>query len=157
MWYLSYNIRGRKQKPKLENKFSFIKIFSKSRPENGINLFDGVRVLQSSLKEGSWGFKSENDNLILEKMKLNKTIRYYYGKCFRGIVTGFNEAFIITSKERTEILNESKNDVEIIKHFYEGKDLKKWYTPDIDRYLIFTRRRTDIEKYPAIKKMVTKV
>src|SRR5690606_1552362 len=33
----------------------------------------------------------------------------------------------------------------------EGKDLSKWHTPKIEKYIIFTRRGTDIDEYPAIK------
>lgn len=40
---------------------------------------------------------------------------------------------------------------ELIKPFYEGKDLSKWYSPNIEKFIIFTRRGTDIDEYPAIK------
>lgn len=35
--------------------------------------------------------------------------------------------------------------------FLEGKDLKRWRAEPRDLWLIFTRRGTDINSYPAIK------
>ena len=34
----------------------------------------------------------------------------------------------------------------------KGDDVRRWRIEDKNRWLIFTRRGTDIEKYPAIKK-----
>ncbi|HQG59409.1 MAG TPA: TaqI-like C-terminal specificity domain-containing protein, partial [Caldisericia bacterium] len=40
----------------------------------------------------------------------------------------------------------------LIKPFLVGRDLKQWHYDFRERYLIFTRHGTDIEKYPTIKK-----
>ena len=67
------------------------------------------------------------------------------------IKTGFNEAFIINGIARKDIITNNPEDSELIKPFLEGKDIQKWESSKIDKWIVFTRRGTDIEKYPAIK------
>ena len=71
------------------------KVPAKSLPQNGIELFETVNVLQQSLNEISCNFKTENANIIFDKLKQHKTVRETHGKCYRGLITGLNEAFII--------------------------------------------------------------
>lgn len=117
-----------------------------------IDLIDKTEVNQDTLKDEGWSFSSVALASILVKMKSHKSVRSRYGKCFRGIVTGYNDAFIIDEKVKTQLETEHVSSSELIKPFYEGKDLSKWRTEKIEKYLIFTRRGTDIENYPAIKR-----
>ncbi|WP_149277146.1 Eco57I restriction-modification methylase domain-containing protein [Pareuzebyella sediminis] len=116
-----------------------------------INPFEGVEVAQNSLDPESWSFNSLGETSILDKMKINKSVREKYGKCFRGIVTGYNEAFIIDKSTKTILEAEHPNSSRLIKPFYEGKDLEKWHSNTIEKYIIFTRRGTNIDEFPAIK------
>ncbi|MBU0705641.1 Eco57I restriction-modification methylase domain-containing protein [Patescibacteria group bacterium] len=132
--------------------FSYIKI-----PKTGGYLptdFDTLpmlRVAQNSLSSLGWNFHSMNANKILQKLKQHKTIREQFGKCYYGIKTGLNEAFIINRTTKDELKQAHPSSEEIIKPFYEGRDLQKWHSPPLEKYLIFTKRSTEIEKYPAIK------
>lgn len=49
------------------------------------------------------------------------------------------------------IAKDSKS-TEIIKPFLRGRDIKRYEQPKANEYLIFTRRGTDIEEYPAVLK-----
>lgn len=84
------------------------------------------------------------------------TLRKAYGSTYRGILTGFNEAFVIDQATRDEIISQDPKSAELIKPFLEGKDLKKWHAQPRDIYLIFTRRGVDIGCYPGIKKHLEK-
>jgi len=110
-----------------------------------------VEVAQNSLESRSWSFNSVQGSIILKKICQHQSIKDQYGKCFRGIVTGFNEAFIIDRLTKEILEKEHYSSKDLIKPFYEGKDLSKWHTAKVDKYLIFTRRGTDIDKYPALK------
>ncbi len=85
-----------------------------------------------------------------------------------GIKTGANEAFIITTEKRDEILNACKTQEErkrtetLIKPILRGKDIKKYSYEWAGEWLINTHNGytsnlkskippIDIEKYPAIK------
>ncbi|GAA6980979.1 class I SAM-dependent DNA methyltransferase [Helicobacter pylori] len=85
-----------------------------------------------------------------------------------GIKTGFNDAFIIPTEKRDEILNACKTQEErerteaLIKPILRGKDIKRYRYEWAGEWLINTHNgytsafkskipRIDIEKYPAIK------
>ncbi|MBQ9184497.1 MAG: hypothetical protein IJ151_01330, partial [Bacteroidales bacterium] len=76
-----------------------------------------------------------------------------------GIKTGFNDAFIISTDKRNEILancateEERKKTDELIRPILRGRDIKRYGYEWAELYLIatFPARRYDIEKYPAVK------
>ena len=81
-----------------------------------------------------------------------------------GIKTGFNDAFIITTEKRNEILANCKTDderqrtEELIRPILRGRDIKRYGYVDNGLYLINTHNgirgrihRIRIEDYPAVK------
>ncbi|MFT2723715.1 Eco57I restriction-modification methylase domain-containing protein, partial [Helicobacter pylori] len=87
---------------------------------------------------------------------------------YRGILTGANEAFIIPTEKREEILNACKTQEErkrteaLIKPILRGKDIKRYSYEWADLWVINTHNGytsnlkskippIDIEKYPALK------
>ncbi len=87
---------------------------------------------------------------------------------YRGILTGANEAFIITTEKREEILNACKTQEErkrteaLIKPILRGKDIKRYSYEWAGEWVINTHNGytsslknkippIDIEKYPTIK------
>jgi adenine-specific DNA-methyltransferase len=76
---------------------------------------------------------------------------YVEGRFYRGILTGYNEAFVIDGAKRAELIAADPKSAEIIKPFLRGRDVKRWRVEPQDLWLIFTRRGTDIDAYPAIK------
>lgn len=78
---------------------------------------------------------------------------------YRGVLTGFNDAFIISTEKRDEILancqteDEKMRSAEIIRPILRGRDIKRYGYKWAEKYLIatFPSRHYDIEQYPAIK------
>ena len=78
---------------------------------------------------------------------------------YRGVLTGYNEAFIISSEKRDEILTnctteeERKRTEELIRPILRGRDIKRYGYEWAKLYLIatFPARHYDIEQYPAVK------
>lgn len=70
----------------------------------------------------------------------------------RGIVTGFNEAFIIDSKTKEKIISKDSNSSKIIKPILRGKDIEAWHAVFEDYWLIgtFPSRKLNIDDYPGI-------
>jgi len=81
-----------------------------------------------------------------------------------GIKTGFNDAFIISTEKRNEILSncktedERKRTAELIRPILRGRDIKRYGYVDNGLYLINTHNgvrgripRIKIEDYPAVK------
>ena len=143
-------------KPKNQS-FEYIKI-SKTTELKNIYI-DGEysqKFIQENLDSTNWNFENDEISNLILKLKKHSVLKETFGKSFRGIVTGFNEAFIINKDTKISLIAESESSAALIKPFYEGKDISKWKTPEIEKYLIFTRRGTDINKYPAIKNYLLK-
>ena len=77
-----------------------------------------------------------------------------------GIKTGFNDAFIINTEKRKEILancqmeDERTRTDELIRPILRGRDIKRYGYEWANLYLIatFPSRHYDIEQYPAVKR-----
>ncbi len=69
----------------------------------------------------------------------------------RGVLTGYNEAFIIDTMTRNAIVAASPASATIIRPLINGEDVRTWYCEDSESWLIFTRHGTDIDLYPAVK------
>ena len=78
---------------------------------------------------------------------------------YRGILTGYNEAFIIDKAKKEEILANCKTEeerqrtAEIIRPILRGRDIKRYRYEFADLYIIttFPSLKIDIESYPAVK------
>ena len=76
-----------------------------------------------------------------------------------GIKTGYNDAFIISTEKRNEILancqseDERKRTAELIRPILRGRDIKRYGYNWANLWLIatFPSRHYDIEQYPAVK------
>lgn len=95
-----------------------------------------IEIKQSSLNDSAWNFLSNLESDLLAKIKKHKSLFDIYGKSYRGIITGLNEAFILGNY----IIDSS-----ILKPIYEGKDLSKWLTPDPTKIIIaFQNKSTSL-------------
>jgi adenine-specific DNA-methyltransferase len=83
--------------------------------------------VQTKLNAANWQFGSDTVQSLLSKITQHKNIREQFGKCYYGIKTGLNEAFIIDGRIR-----EGGATYPV----YEGKDLKKWQSPTATKQMI---------------------
>lgn len=125
----------------LSQPFSYIKI-PKSSQSNiiDIDFHDSVFVSQNSLNKENWSFKSNQGVFLIEKLQKNRNIREIYGKCYYGVKTSLNEAFIIPKTYQV-----GKH----IKPIFEGKELEKWSTSESIQQLILFESKWTKEKYGA--------
>ena len=126
------------KKEKESGKFAYLRVKTQDLNQLPYSMNkDSMTVEQSGLEDSFWVFESESVSSIKEKIKANPTVKDIFGKCYYGIKTGLNEAFIISGQERNEIISKNPKESELIKPFLEGKDIKKWYTPIIDKWILF--------------------
>jgi len=111
-------------------------------------------MLQSELKANGWRLENTQILDLLAKLRnAGKPLgEYVNGKFYRGILTGFNEAFVIDRATRDKLIAEHPSSAEVIKPLLRGRDVKRWRIEYQDLWLIFTRRGIDLKKYPAIEK-----
>jgi hypothetical protein len=113
------------------------------------------RTVQKSFKaEGGWVILSALEAEIKNKIeKVGTPLKYWDINIYRGILTGYNEAFIIDKKTRDELIAFSPKNAEIIRPILRGRDILKYKADWQKLYLIstFPTFNINIDDYPAIK------
>jgi TaqI-like C-terminal specificity domain len=91
---------------------------------------------------------------LLDKIRRNGVpLAEYAGvKPYRGVLTGFNKAFLIDTVRRDELVRTDAACAEIIKPYLRGQDIERWHAPWNGLWMIFTRRGIDIDRYPSVKR-----
>jgi len=106
------------------------------------------------------GFKADSGWVILSvieaqiKSKIEAAgvpLKNWDINIYRGILTGYNEAFMIDQKTRDQLIDASPKSAEIIRPLIRGRGIGKYYNNLVDSYLIFTRKGINIETYLPIK------
>ncbi|MDA3884951.1 MAG: Eco57I restriction-modification methylase domain-containing protein [Candidatus Delongbacteria bacterium] len=100
-----------------------------------------------------WNLSSADSVKIFNKMKTQgiSLDEYVKDKIYYGIKTGFNKAFVIDQQKRDELIKKDQKSAEIIYPFVTGDDIRYYHLRNKDRFIIFTNRGIDIEKFPAIR------
>lgn len=95
-------------------------------------------VPQAELKVGGWQLEPPTQRRLLERLrKAGQPLGdYCQGYFYRGILTGLNEAFVISREQRDEMISQDPKSAEIIKPFLRGKDIKRWNVQFAEQYLI---------------------
>ena len=114
----------------------------------------------------SWVILSEIEQSIKRKIEAVGTpLKDWNINIYRGVLTGYNEAFIISTEKRNEILencqteDERKRTEELIRPILRGRDIKRYGYDWAGLWLINTHNgvkgvmpRIKIEDYPAVKR-----
>ncbi|HNB54211.1 MAG TPA: TaqI-like C-terminal specificity domain-containing protein, partial [Anaerolineales bacterium] len=114
-------------------------------------------VNKLSLDDNGWSLSNDKIKSLVKKIySMSIPLKNYVGgRIHFGIKTGFNDAFIIDEETRRNLILEDEKSSEIIKPLLMGRDVKKYFSTESGRYLIFTRRGIKINEYPAIKKYLS--
>ena len=108
---------------------------------------------QKELGADGWRLESPTVLRLLDKLRSAGTPlgEYVDDRFYRGVTTGYNEAFIIDKVTKDRLINEHQSSAEVLKPLIRGRDVKRWYFEHQELWLIFTRRGININNYPAIK------
>ncbi|EAH9586618.1 class I SAM-dependent DNA methyltransferase [Campylobacter jejuni] len=124
-----------------------------------------LNISQNSLSKESFAFNDESTNALKTKIeKLGTPLKDWHGLNINyGIKTGLNEAFIITTEKRNEILANCKDEAEkertakLIRKMLRGRDIKRYSYEWAGLWVIgtFPSLKIDIEQYPALKQYLS--
>lgn len=139
--------------------FTYTKIPREMGAQGAINISSAPtkEVEQDTLDANSWSFQDVETYRVIKKIKAYKPVREQYGKCYYGIKTALNNAFIINGQTRESLISQDARSAELIRPVYEGKDLQKWSSPKMGKYLLCTHNGyegtppVNVEEYPAVK------
>ena len=121
--------------------------------------------ISSFKSDDTWSILNEIELSIKQKVeKAGIPLKNWDVEMYRGVLTGFNDAFIITSDKREEILSNCVDDserdrtAELIRPILRGRDIRRYGYEWADLWLINTHNgvkdsleRIKVEDYPAIK------
>ena len=108
----------------------------------------------------SWVILSPIEQSIRRKIEsIGTPLKDWDINIYRGVLTGYNDAFIISTEKREEILancqteDERQKTAELIRPILRGRDIKRYEYEWADLWIIatFPSRHYDIESYPAVK------
>ncbi|EFE6842493.1 class I SAM-dependent DNA methyltransferase [Campylobacter jejuni] len=136
---------------------------------------DFAEFSQNSLSKESFTFSDENTSALKAKIeRIGTPLKEWQGlNIYRGILTGYNEAFIITTEKRNEILANCKDEAEkertakLIRKMLRGRDIKgysyewaglwvifiPWHFPNVEKPKTMSENEQDLkEQYPSLYK-----
>ena len=116
----------------------------------------------------AWAILSDIEQSIKQKVEIVGTpLKDWDVEIYRGVLTGYNDAFIISSETRKEILDNCKSlderqrTEEIIRPILRGRDIRRYSYQWSNLWIINTHNgikgeleRVHIEDYPAIKQHI---
>jgi type II restriction/modification system DNA methylase subunit YeeA len=116
-----------KKEIKKENKFFF--------KDNILN--EPIEFKQENLLEEAWSIFDKKTMKIKEKIESSgELLSKWDVKINYGLISGFNEAFVINKGSRESLIQKSANNKEIIKPLIRGRDIGRYCHRLKDIYLI---------------------
>ena len=113
----------------------------------------------------SWTILSSLERSIRDKIEcVGVPLKQWNLRINRGILTGLNDAFIISTEKKDELIAEDPRSAEIIRPILRGKDIKRYSYSFADLWLINVHNGikrdkispVNIDNYPAIKEHLDK-
>jgi len=136
----------------------------KLEDKNQINQLDDTQfVTLHQLGEDAWIILNPVEQAIKQKIeRIGTPLKDWDVRINRGVLTGYNDAFIIDGAVKDQLIAEDPKSAEIIKPILRGRDIKRYHAKFADKWLIATHNgykndqgqrvpRIDIEEYPAVK------
>ena len=108
----------------------------------------------SFLNSGAWVVLSSIENHIKEKILQRGTpLSDWDIQIYRGILTGYNSAFIINSTVKDALIDCDPNSADLIRPILRGRDIQRYTYDFADLWLIctFPSKHYNIDEYPAIR------
>ena len=122
-----------------------------------------TNCLKCTFGNESWSILSDIERSIKQKVEtVGVPLREWDVQIYRGILTGYNDAFIISSEKRNEILancvdeDERERTAELIRPILRGRDIKRYDHEFADQYIIatFPSRQYNIDDYQALREFL---
>lgn len=111
--------------------------------------------MQNSFSENSgWVILSPIEERIKRKIEAAGTpLKDWDVSIYRGILTGYNDAFIIDQQTRDRLVQASAKNAEIIRPLIRGRDISKYNVEWKNLFIIgtFPSLKINIDEYPDIK------
>jgi len=129
-------------------------VLDKTFSINNISDYISQKSSATKFNNSSWTVLSAIEQSIKAKVeKAGKPLKEWDINIYRGILTGYNEAFIIDTETRDRLVAASPKNAEIIRPILRGRDVKKYKAEWAGLYIIASlpSKKININDYPAVK------
>ena len=111
--------------------------------ENGVTIY--------ALTEDNWIISNKEKFAIKKRIEeVGTPLKEWDVRIVRGIVSGLKNVFEIDEEIKNNLIKTDSKSIELIKPVVHGKEIKKYSTKEIQKYLLFINRGVDIKKYSAV-------
>ena len=92
---------------------------------------EGFEMERKKFSGDAWTLEPKSVVALLNKIRSGgSSLRRISGtRPYRGVVTGFNEAFLMDSAMKDHLITEDPKSADIIKPYLRGHDIDRWSTP----------------------------
>lgn len=148
------------KKAKSADLFTFQKAANKAELRDLAHLQRRALSKKSTLNISSFLFLNEEEIALKSKIEaIGAPLKSWDISIYRGVLTGYNEAFIIDSAKKDAILNACKDEDErartkaLLKPILRGRDIKRYAYEWAGLWLIgtFPALHLEIDEFPALK------
>ena len=149
-------VHYKNQKPSDNHTIAAVR-FTRQQKDYLKNLHESFAANQKQVKisgTAPWIIADSMMSQIQEKVRSQGVVLKDWDiEIFRGVVTGYDKAFVIDKNQRKELIAQDANSEGLIKPLLRGRDVKRYTVNYQNLYLIatFPSLGLDIKKYPAIE------
>ncbi len=118
-----------KKKPQEIQQVNFLRLKSLDTISNlGLDLKEKGCTIEIKKDDITWALRNLEQNNLLERLKKGNMLLddFVHKKILRGIITGFNEAFIIDTATKESLCKNDPRSGEVIKPILIGEDISKY-------------------------------
>ncbi|RKX67669.1 MAG: class I SAM-dependent DNA methyltransferase [Thermodesulfobacteriota bacterium] len=113
-----------------------------------------IQMEQKSLQETCFVLAENKILKLKEKIeKIGVPLNEWNIRINRGVLTGYNKAFIIDNETKEKLCRDDPKSIEILKPILRGRDIGRYYYRWAGLWVIatFPSKKIDINRYPAVK------
>ncbi|MEG5040270.1 MULTISPECIES: Eco57I restriction-modification methylase domain-containing protein [unclassified Microcoleus] len=105
----------------------------------------GYQISRDRFTANSWSLEPPAVDELMQKIqRVGVSLKDFAGvKPYRGILTGFNEAFLIDEATKNSLVQADPKSAEIIKPYLRGQDIKRWSPEWANLWVILLKSSSD--------------
>ena len=108
--------------------------------------------------DAPWSILSPLEQSVMDKMQaIGTPLKDWDVSIYRGIITGYNDAFIIDNATKEALIATDPKSAEIIKPVFRGRDIQRYHAPASGWHLVDTHNgygdvaAVNVADYPAVQ------
>lgn len=122
-----------------------------TRHTNFGEMIENCKVILNDLNSDSWVIVGKDDFTVKDQIeKAGVPLKDWDITLNYGIKTGFNEAFIVDEKVKSELENQDPKNTEVIKPILSGRDIKRFQVNFKNTWLLFIPWHFPFHEDPSV-------